>query len=670
MNKYEYLNDTDFLYQLDRMKIKTQYIKITVLSFDEKPIKEIQGSISSGSITVNGSSRIRRTISLSMIAEEETNNLEDIDNLISINKKISIEVGYKNPFKEYKQYGDIIWFKCGVFVISSASLSRGTNGCTISISGKDKMVLLDGSVGGTLPASTTFSEIYNYQDDDSIIITYPTIFQIIKEAVNHIGIQPIHKIIINDLNETAKMQVKYIGDDPLWMNKDTGKQFIISAADPTPGSNLYDKYVNGDDVGYMETDFTYPGELTLSAGESIVNMLDKIISILGNYEYFFDLDGNFVFQEIRNFLNISYESLYDLKEYQYLPKFSDNKYKYALTDAETVISYNKNPKYDNFKNDFIVWGIRKTPSGKEVGIRYHLAIENKPLIDLARMYMWRVIDKENYKKTIRYEFTLSKEEIIEKGFIIYDKNSKEEIKDNTVELIGKPVPEGDSNAAWREELYRQALEKSLHGVTELIYDEELLAEWRYLYDTMNENWEDTHGWNPDVFSNPGKLNYWLEFIDSEQDLIKYSAGMIGRRTKVINDSNIKTIYNKEVPDVIFLKNTLNEDTNDFFKKIKELNNLHQNFCLITEQQENYFTISTTGVSCFDKIRELLYQNLVYNTTIQINCSPKYYFEPNNIIHIYDKESNINGDYVITQFTLPLDYSGNMSITASEVLTRV
>ena len=85
---------------------------------------------------------------------------------------------------------------------------------------------------------------------------------------------------------------------------------------------------------------------------------------------------------------------------------------------------------------------------------------------------------------------------------------------------------------------------------------------------------------------------------------------------------------------------------------------------------NMFASSSTGASCFDRIREMMYQNLSYNTTISLTCLPKYYMEPNNIIYIYDKDSGIDGNYQITQFSLPLSYNGTMSITATEVLTRV
>jgi hypothetical protein len=48
-------------------------------------------------------------------------------------------------------------------------------------------------------------------------------------------------------------------------------------------------------MGYSYVDFTYPGELASSAGESVVTVLDKIKNALGNYEYFFDTEGIFHF---------------------------------------------------------------------------------------------------------------------------------------------------------------------------------------------------------------------------------------------------------------------------------------------------------------------------------------------------------------------------------------
>ena len=43
------------------------------------------------------------------------------------------------------------------------------------------------------------------------------------------------------------------------------------------------------------TDLTYAGELISKIGDTITSILDKIKSMLGEFEYFYNLDGRFVF---------------------------------------------------------------------------------------------------------------------------------------------------------------------------------------------------------------------------------------------------------------------------------------------------------------------------------------------------------------------------------------
>lgn len=622
--------------KLDKLNIRTHYAKIILLSFDDKPIREIQGNITAGSLSVNGSSSVRRTISLTMLADEHNSNIEDIDNEISINKKVKVLVGYTNPLKSYAHYGDIIWFPCGVFVLSSASISRSTSGWNISISGKDKMCLLDGTAGGTFPASITFHENYIQKDNGDIEIVYPTIFQIIYEAVNHWGGEAIENIIITDIEETAKMLVRYIGDKPIYFSHN------YESMDFAPSPDFPHMISYGQDAGYKETDFTYPGELVLDAGDTVVTLLDKLIDVLGNYEYFYDIDGRFIFQQIKNYLNTG-SPLTELTAEDYVKSYNNAKFLYSLTDLDTTTAITRSPKYDNVKNDFYVWGKRTTNSDVEVNIRYHLAIDTKPDINLAGQYMWSVSDEET-GLIIRYDFN--------------DQGNGYTVPGYKTTLISIPCDE------WREELYRQALDAQVtNSVYDNYYDSELIAEWRGLFDPMNENWNEYDHWNPDVFNNPSNLNFWLDFIDTGSEIGRYSINEIGRRTKVINNDEITSVYNMEVPDIIFIEGL---DSS----LIAEYRNIGQRFFVLTPEYYDLFSISSTGASCYDRIREMLYQNLCYNTTISITCLPKYYMEPNNIIYVEDRESNISGNYQITQFTLPLAYNGTMSITATEVLTRV
>ena len=670
---YEYLNDITFLQSLDKVRMRTQYVRITLLTFNEEPIREIQGQVISGTLTVNGNSAIRRTMQLSMVADRKTANIENIENEIAINKKVKVEVGYKNNLKEYADYGDIIWFPCGLFVLSQASVTRNVSSWTITVSGKDKMCLLDGTVGGVIPANTTFHEKEIVHNDGTQQILKTKIFDIIFEAVNHFGGEAVEKIIITDVPDVGKMLVKYDGLRPLYFSSDyTHVQYNYDANHPI-------MITAGQDAGYEETDFIYPGELILDAGSTVVNLLDKIIEVLGNYEYYYDINGNFIFQEIKNYLNQQsplydlYEDtqrtgkfVTDLGEEDYVKTYDNKKFLYSLTDLDTTTSIARTPKFDNIKNDFYVWGWRETASGVEEGIRYHLAIDEKPSIRLAACSMWEVKDQET-------------------GLLlpyVFDETEAQEQADRgyTVTKISEPCDE------WREELYRRALQAQVtNSVQDNYYDEEnatnrtatnnaydnyysneLIAEWRKLYDPMNSNYRDDH-WNPAVFMDPDSLVFWLDFIDTGSEMGQYSVKEIGRRTKVENNTSIKSIYNKEVPDIVFVRN---QDASQRKDIIDTYNQIGQKYVFLTDNYYDLFSISSTSASCFDEIRNMLYQNLTYNTTISITCLPKYYMEPHNIIYVEDKASGIMGNYEITQFTLPLAYNGTMSITAAQVFTRV
>jgi hypothetical protein len=51
----------------------------------------------------------------------------------------------------------------------------------------------------------------------------------------------------------------------------------------------------GDIAGYRMSDLIYPGELKSNAGETITSILDKIKNKFTNFEYYYDVDGKFVF---------------------------------------------------------------------------------------------------------------------------------------------------------------------------------------------------------------------------------------------------------------------------------------------------------------------------------------------------------------------------------------
>ncbi len=634
--------NNSLLEKLVNEKIQTTYAKIITYSFDEKPLSSIEGRVSGGSIQANGASAVRRTLSLSMIAKPEIANIEDLDNEIAINKKVKVYIGRLVE-------NEIMWFNCGFYVISSASVNQSTSGWTISISGKDKMALLDGTAGGTLPTAVTFHEIFEDLGDGNYKIDYPTIYQIIQEAVNHYGEIPLHDIIINDLEKVAKVLIKYIGGKPIYFAENYASFAYAEDAVHTQ------KYTYGQDVGYEFTAFTYPGELVFAAGATVVNLLEKICQILGNYEYFFDLDGRFIFQEKKNYLNTVSPITY-LVPQDYIQSYSTEA-AYEIKDSDTLVSLTRSPRYEDIKNDFVVWG--KNASG--VDIHYRLVIDEKPVLNKCKKYMWSVVN--DMGDVINYLYT--------------DTNTKPA---EAKELVASPCEE------WREEIYRNALERQAQVQSTEPYDAEMLAFWRLLYDPDNKDWiyadyPEYNHWNPSVREDPASLVFWIDFIDTTSEVGKYAVSQIGRRMKVVNNDNIKILFTKQIPPIVFIPDYQEvadlleiEYTNaeDAAEKVREYCAANETnyFFQLSPQVESSFVHSSTGPSAFDEIRNLLYQYLVYNTTISISCLPRYWYEPNNMIYLENRENGIQGNYVITQYSLPLTYNGTMSITMTQALTRV
>lgn len=210
MYSYPYLKDYNFLKSIDKIKVKQQLIKVTILNWNEEAIQDISGIIIDGNITINGDSAMRRTANINLFASQDINDLTNIDNLISINKKIEILIGIKNTTNKYLDY-PIIWFPQGIYFINTANISHGLDGVKISISLHDKMAQLNGQCGGIIPATTVLDEIEEEDEFGNITISKPTIVQIIQQIVNHFGNEKLGKIIIKDLEPTVKQVLKWNG---------------------------------------------------------------------------------------------------------------------------------------------------------------------------------------------------------------------------------------------------------------------------------------------------------------------------------------------------------------------------------------------------------------------------------------------------------------------------
>jgi len=703
---------------LDTEHNQEHYAKIEVLNEKEELISSIQGRITTGSLQVNADSSLRRTCSLTFVAEE-TESIENVDNLLSINKRVKIYEGLANDGL-LPDRPDIIWFKLGVFVIASTNYSHSTSGLNISITCQDKMCLLNGTQGGNLPTSITFDsydQVIGYlevdalpQDPNTYTVYYyngkyykwsganweessyaavgsiesipQRFFDIIQTLVCNYGGIPISKIFIDDVPLEIKQIVRFTGTGTLYHNNDD-KRYTMDKSVLKSSSNpgVWSPFEYNDDCGYVYTDFVFPGSLVSSIGDNVCTVLDKVKQELGNYEYFFDIDGNFHFQEIKNYLNNSYDpvemvsnneaSILNNDNYL-LDVKSNSKVEYSFREGNGLVaSYTNAPNYANIKNDYHVWGKNKD----DAVIHYHVAIKRKPTVMNAYPVVFEKNDMGEYTGRLRlatqeemaaggYRYsnntiTSSDGSMIASGDTITMKRATYNELTKTITLTGTNinlyVP-----ADWRAELYLQGLVKQSQQIRPDVYEQELLDLFDDIYNFQ------TKSFKADLTTNPNELKYFFDYIEPADKIYDYSVDLIGTRIKSYQQDKIRRLYNEDIPDVIMI----NMDDDNADKNVKKCSLIGQTFSRVSNSIYKNIAIGTIGYTAQEVMRDLLYQYTSYNEQITLQCIPIYHLEANSRITVNDIKSRISGDFIIKSFTLPLGGNGMMSISASRALERI
>ena len=700
---YDFLKDQYFLKQLDELRLKEQFVRLTVLSWTEEAVSEIQGKAISGSLTLDGTSSVRRTASFTMFAEQKENDLSHIDQDLSINRKVRLEIGFRNTvptymydtrdektnevthnYVNYKElYGDIVWFPLGIFVIFDPSISHQVQqGVTISISLKDKMCLLNGDAGGVIPASVTFSQRENSNGD----IQKPLISQIIFQLVNHFGAEDAAKIVVEDIDDKIKQVMKYTGSNPIYYLETTGgtvttRRFFLDRTEAlnaaaATGQNESDivTFEYGDDIGFVLTDFVYPGELTCNPGDTVTSVLDKIIAVLGNFEYFYDVYGNFHFQEIKNYLNTTYTTtvMNKLNESpSYDVDFSSGKSVYTFEGTKLISAVTNAPAYSNVKNDYMVWGVRKSADGEtEIPVRYHLAIDHKPEIGQEHYVNFY---EDNYGITragAEFTFTYnSTSEFPNPGaeatlYIVGNLDNRQFYRWNKDRGYYQ-VKQDDcmvTTVDWRQELYYEGIEAQDTGADQPYYFAELLNEWPKLFNLKTQQFYDS------VKENPSGIDFWLDMIDDTAEVGEYSVDNIGRRGVVVQQDQINCVFEQEVPDLVFID--INQNEADIQQEKRECDAAGQDWVQVDSTIYSLLTIGGSQNSCYERICDMLYQYTNMNQSITISAIPIYYLEPNTRITVRDDAAGINGQFMISSISLPLDVESSMNISAYQCKQKI
>ena len=181
-------------------------------------------------------------------------------------------------------------------------------------------------------------------------------------------------------------------------------------------------------------------------------------------------------------------------------------------------------------------------------------------------------------------------------------------------------------------------------------------------DTETDDYSATkYYWNKNVVLAPEQLNFWIDFYDGNDSLMQYSIAAIGDRPKVVNDSKITSIYFRNVPQVIF---TNGQDYNGLDIKTG------YTYIWLDKSMQDLFSISAQGKSAEEEMNELFNNYSYCSEGVTITAVPIYNLEPNTLIYIYNEENKINGKYQVNRITIPLNYNGMMSITATKIIEQV
>lgn len=862
----------DFLIALDHYPHNFTWAKIVALNWEEYPMEEITGRVMSGNVNVDGKSAVRRTCSLSLMAEDVNIN----DFYWGLNSKFKVYIGVENHIDS--DYPDIVWFNQGIFLVSSFSCSLSVNSYNINIQGKDKMSLLNGDVGGIIPSSWDFGKIDITNADGTISQDFYPIKDIILQAVHEYTQEPWQNINIFDLDDYGLELLEYIGDEDIYiaLNKHTGGDVdeasaqlfvnddyppkIYCAEKRKKGSSDWDwenskevskfseipnlnsrvedlnnsdffdnptvvkfdtrkaskfytiaKISKGDVCGYRICDIVYPYDLIASAGDSLTSVLDKLVQMLGNFEYFFDVDGRFIFQKKKTYLDVSWNNInneHSISDQVWAENsFYSSKYSYIFDDNTLISSIQNSPNLSNIKNDFSLWGNRdSTP----IHLRY--AIDKKPKCYKAFPKKYDVLKKKvstidagvfensnngikvgdiwyisrnarlstigenkNAEKYWKIEYWTedywSDEEkngcsLNDKGVVLININNgqciwKKAFKKGTwvkctldatgtykifqdIPSLGAPpsggnfiyhdggqqtasksiiyttsdlkITAGENESIkvvdWREIIYQMANDyrryyrdkdfnislrdnNIINGVSyyptgytgyekyyidfEMNLSQGVVAYWRELYNpeqknktgkylpngifqvtekgdfTYNEN-----GWNPNILSNPASLNFWFDFLDTNGKIGNYSVCYIGQRSKAVNDDKIKSIYFKEIPNIIYYENDI-EYRQGWTKP---------GYSYIKMNDWSLFNLSSQSKCALDVLEEYLYSYSYPATAITLTTVPIYHLAPNTLIYLNDPKTGAIGEYIMQNFSLQLGNTSSMSITAIETTSRL
>lgn len=671
--------------------VKHTVVIVELLDLQERPIGRVEGDIISGSVSIDGDSPTRRTLNMVFMTNDDNYKILETSNELSLNKKVKVYIGVTDI--QTKEEKDPVWFKIGTYVLSKCTSSASVSAQQINITAQDKMCLHNGEIAGALeyttrldsetitPAYATYIENLQkgYQDLeknldnkniylDNIESNLNIIYREVEGANSFLETQVITMFgLVNTLRTQSSSEDEFQNNlqelsesiSSLYINskmkkltiKEIIKYAAISLGGELPGKVvindvpdkiktpiLVDKETNT--IGYKMIDYIYPEELTLTTGQPISSIYEQCKQALGgNYEYFFDIDGNFVFQEIKNYLNNNIPDINKIQALDYRYSFDKIPVQFDFSAYNIESSYVNTPNWNNIKNDFYVWG---TNDSQVIG--YHLVIDDKPVIpSYVKDYTsptyrmdWREFIIHNYDVGINNTF-------VGKCYI-------EEIDNMDKSKIGNVCCVIDKNISaplykvWNGTSWENF---STTGVQRLTQPPEYYAELSTIW--KNDRYEPNFSKKTDV----NVYNYNFDILEGDKELSKFSVKTIGRRKCPLEDDNIKQLYPTVVEDILVYYDESDLEYTSNPEKAIKLDNI--------EDFKNYPAVGNIYKDAFSTVKNLLFQHTTYNEQLQITCAPIYNLEVNWRCFASFLKTNTNGYFLTKKINFNLDSTGIMNV---------
>jgi len=240
-------------------------VEVLVKNSDGTDVTRLSGIVNGGDTNIDSGSAVKRTASFSLTPSEEINNIGE-ESLIWLNKRVEVCVGIldqrsnKNNTTTHNGYsykGTYRWYKMGTFIYNNANVTFDASNNLLSIELSDLAVQLDGTTNGQIGgALSTIYQAYEEDPETGQPIAYTTIKQAVIDTLKSAHVDNYY---VQDIGEYYGMPQsgtgyqEYRKKHPLW-NK-------------------------------------IPYDLEFSAGATVWEVLDELVTLYPAYDAGYDEDG-------------------------------------------------------------------------------------------------------------------------------------------------------------------------------------------------------------------------------------------------------------------------------------------------------------------------------------------------------------------------------------------